>query len=84
MNEAAMSQDGVRELTYGQAVKEAIAEEMRRDARVFLLGEDVDLMGSGQPPPAVPSEPRTSVPAGAPATSRDWIGRRRQPARTWT
>ena len=31
----------VRELTYGEAVREAIAEEMRRDARVFLIGEDV-------------------------------------------
>ena len=31
----------VRELTYGEAVREAIAEEMRRDPRVFLIGEDV-------------------------------------------
>ena len=31
----------VRELTYGDAVREAIAEEMRRDPRVFLIGEDV-------------------------------------------
>ena len=30
-----------RELTYGEAVKEAIAEEMRRDPRVFLIGEDM-------------------------------------------
>jgi len=30
-----------RELTYGDAVKEALAEEMRRDPRVFLIGEDV-------------------------------------------
>ncbi len=30
-----------RELTYGEAVKEAIAEEMRRDPTVFLIGEDV-------------------------------------------
>ncbi len=29
------------ELTYGEAVREAIAEEMRRDPRVFLIGEDV-------------------------------------------
>src|ERR687887_576295 len=29
-----------RELTYGEAVKEAIAAEMRRDPRVFLIGED--------------------------------------------
>src|SRR5947199_10425207 len=30
-----------RELTYGEAVREAIAEEMRCDPRVFLIGEDV-------------------------------------------
>src|SRR6201990_3132212 len=31
----------VRELTLAEAVKEAIAEEMRRDPRVFILGEDI-------------------------------------------
>src|SRR5712672_4014337 len=31
----------VRELTLSEAVKEAIAEEMRRDPTVFILGEDV-------------------------------------------
>jgi pyruvate dehydrogenase E1 component beta subunit len=31
----------VREITYGEAVREAIAEEMRRDPTVFLIGEDV-------------------------------------------
>ncbi|MGA2992177.1 MAG: alpha-ketoacid dehydrogenase subunit beta [Candidatus Korobacteraceae bacterium] len=36
----------VRELTLGEAVKEAIAEEMRRDPRVFLIGEDVAEYGS--------------------------------------
>jgi pyruvate dehydrogenase E1 component beta subunit len=30
-----------RELTYGEAVKEAIAEEMRRDPTVFIIGEDI-------------------------------------------
>jgi acetoin:2,6-dichlorophenolindophenol oxidoreductase subunit beta len=30
-----------RELTYGEAVREALAEEMRRDPRVFVIGEDV-------------------------------------------
>ncbi len=36
------TRDGaVRELTYGEAVREALAEEMRRDPRVFLIGEDV-------------------------------------------
>src|SRR3989442_6439435 len=31
----------VREMTYGEAVREALAEEMRRDPRVFIIGEDV-------------------------------------------
>ena len=35
-----------RELTFGEAVKEAIAEEMRRDERVVLLGEDVAEAGT--------------------------------------
>src|SRR3981189_2186147 len=39
--------DAVRELTYGEAVREAIAEEMRRDPRVFVIGEDV--AGAGHP-----------------------------------
>ncbi len=30
----------VRELTLGEAVREALAEEMRRDPRVFIMGED--------------------------------------------
>ena len=37
---------GHRELTLGDAVKEAIAEEMRRDPRVFLMGEDVAEAGT--------------------------------------
>jgi len=32
---------GVRELTLAQAIKEALAEELRRDPRVFILGEDI-------------------------------------------
>jgi pyruvate dehydrogenase E1 component beta subunit len=35
------SSAAVRELTYGEAVREAIAEEMRRDPTVFVIGEDV-------------------------------------------
>jgi pyruvate dehydrogenase E1 component beta subunit len=31
----------MRELTYVEAINEAMREEMRRDARVFLMGEDV-------------------------------------------
>src|SRR5438045_4929342 len=36
----------VREITFGEAVKEAIAEEMRRDPRVVLFGEDVAEAGT--------------------------------------
>jgi pyruvate dehydrogenase E1 component beta subunit len=35
-----------RELTLGEAVKEALAEEMRRDSRVFVCGEDVAEAGT--------------------------------------
>jgi pyruvate dehydrogenase E1 component beta subunit len=36
----------VRELTFGEAIREALAEEMRRDPRVVLLGEDVAEAGT--------------------------------------
>jgi pyruvate dehydrogenase E1 component beta subunit len=36
----------VRELTFGEAIKEAIAEEMRRDPTVVLMGEDVAEAGT--------------------------------------
>src|SRR3989442_1610858 len=35
-----------RELTLGDAVREALAEEMRRDSRVFICGEDVAEAGT--------------------------------------
>jgi acetoin:2,6-dichlorophenolindophenol oxidoreductase subunit beta len=35
-----------RELTFAQAVREALAEEMRQDARVCILGEDVAEAGT--------------------------------------
>jgi len=34
-----------RILTYAEAVREALREEMRRDERVFILGEDVGVYG---------------------------------------
>src|SRR6266849_8029242 len=37
---------GVREITLGQAIREALAEEMRRDPRVFVVGEDVAEAGT--------------------------------------
>jgi len=35
-----------REITFGQAIREALAEEMRRDPRVFIIGEDVAEAGT--------------------------------------
>jgi pyruvate/2-oxoglutarate/acetoin dehydrogenase E1 component len=35
-----------RTLTFGQAVREALAEELRRDPRVFVIGEDVAEAGT--------------------------------------
>jgi pyruvate/2-oxoglutarate/acetoin dehydrogenase E1 component len=35
-----------KEMTFGEAVKEAIAEELRRDPNVFLMGEDVGPAGT--------------------------------------
>jgi acetoin:2,6-dichlorophenolindophenol oxidoreductase subunit beta len=35
-----------RQLTFGQAVREALAEEMRRDPTVFIMGEDVAEAGT--------------------------------------
>ena len=50
------SDNPVREITFAQAINEALAEEMRRDPRVFIIGEDVAeagtpfkvLVGSGE------------------------------------
>jgi acetoin:2,6-dichlorophenolindophenol oxidoreductase subunit beta len=36
----------VREITFAQAIREALAEEMRRDDRVFIIGEDVAEAGT--------------------------------------
>jgi pyruvate dehydrogenase E1 component beta subunit len=35
-----------REITFGQAIKEALAEEMRRDPTIFIVGEDVAEAGT--------------------------------------
>ncbi len=35
-----------REISFGQAINEALAEEMRRDPRVFIIGEDVAEAGT--------------------------------------
>lgn len=36
----------MKKLTYGQAISEAMHEEMVRDSSVFILGEDMGVMGS--------------------------------------
>jgi len=41
-----MPENATRELTFAQAVNEALAEEMRRDKRVCILGEDVAEAGT--------------------------------------
>src|SRR6201987_5490095 len=41
-----MPEVAVREITYAQAVREALAEEMRRDTRVCIMGEDVAEAGT--------------------------------------
>lgn len=42
MNEPAIV---TREITYAEAIREALRQEMRRDKRVFLLGEDIGVYG---------------------------------------
>lgn len=44
--ENAVEGTAVRDLTFAEAVNEALAEEMRRDQRVFLIGEDVAEAGT--------------------------------------
>src|SRR3970040_338715 len=41
-----MLSTATREITYGEAIREALAEEMRHDPRVFILGEDVAEAGT--------------------------------------
>jgi pyruvate/2-oxoglutarate/acetoin dehydrogenase E1 component len=40
-----MNENGKREISYLDAVREALTQEMRRDAEVFLLGEDIGVYG---------------------------------------
>ena len=41
VEEATTSHEGTREISLAQAVNEALAEELRRDPTVFIIGEDV-------------------------------------------
>ncbi|HET7637906.1 MAG TPA: hypothetical protein VFK47_04120, partial [Ktedonobacteraceae bacterium] len=45
-NSGSESEQQMREITFGQAIREALAEEMRRDPRVFIIGEDVAEAGT--------------------------------------
>ncbi len=38
--------NSTRELTFGEAIREALAEELRRDPRVFMIGEDIAEAGT--------------------------------------
>lgn len=40
------TQAGMREITLGQAIREALAEELRRDPTIFIMGEDVAEAGT--------------------------------------
>jgi len=40
------AEHGLRELTLGMAIRETLAQEMRRDPRVFVIGEDVAEAGT--------------------------------------
>ncbi len=40
------TRNATREITFAQAINEALAEEMRRDATVFIIGEDVAEAGT--------------------------------------
>lgn len=42
----AKTQPGIREISFAQAINEALAEEMRRDPTVFIIGEDVAEAGT--------------------------------------
>jgi acetoin:2,6-dichlorophenolindophenol oxidoreductase subunit beta len=44
--EVPTSHDGTREISLAQAVNEALAEELRRDPTVFIVGEDVAEAGT--------------------------------------
>jgi len=43
--ESEVAKPGKKEITYREALNEALIEEMERDERVFLLGEDIALHG---------------------------------------
>lgn len=46
MNAKAKQNSATHEITFAQAIREALAEEMRRDPTVFIIGEDVAEAGT--------------------------------------
>jgi 2-oxoisovalerate dehydrogenase E1 component len=45
LREKVRSETGMRQISYAAAIQEALREEMQRDERVFVMGEDVGLYG---------------------------------------
>ena len=45
LRERVANETSMREISYAEAIQEALREEMQRDERVFLMGEDVGLYG---------------------------------------
>lgn len=45
LHQKAMTDPATREISYAQAIQEALQEEMQHDEKVFILGEDVGLYG---------------------------------------
>ena len=44
-SEPAQAADGPRELSYAEAIREALAQAMEADERVFIMGEDIGVYG---------------------------------------
>lgn len=70
--------------TYREAIREAIAEALTADERVFLMGEDVGAYGGcfavslacwrGSAPSGSATRPCRSRRSSAPASARRWAG----------
>ena len=56
MKEEENTSSNVREITFKEAVSEAMSQEMERDSRVFLMGEDLQVFYGGGPMGVTPAE----------------------------
>jgi 2-oxoisovalerate dehydrogenase E1 component len=45
LREKVKNDTGMREISYAEAIQEALREEMKRDQNVFIMGEDIGLYG---------------------------------------